>query len=219
MKQVSSILLLAISLIFSICIYPKSLPAETRDKVLIIIKERYGSADLQFMETNEAILMTQTLENAGFNVDVASASGRTFLIKKVTLESDIKLSEVNIEDYLGFLITCSALANNTSLDRKQVPAFGEAYSKPEEVTIAKRIVDSGKLIAAQGKGVVLLAEAGVLEGIKYSYQHNLPISEAVYSGNGVVQDGNIITSSFCPFHESRDQTVELTEALIAEIQK
>ena len=230
MKSVSLILLLAIALIFSICISPKSFSAETGDKVLIIIKERYGSADTQFMATEEAILMKQTLEEGGFMVHIASASGRKFWrrrvtneegvwIEKVVLESDYKLSEVNVDNYIGFMITCSALGENISIDRKQVLAFGETYSKPEEVAIAKKIVDSGKPIAAQGKGVVLLAEAGVLKGKKFSYKRDLQLDDAIYGGQDVVKDGNIMTSSFCSAYGPKDQTVELTKALIAEIQK
>lgn len=219
MKHVSSILLLAIALIFSIGMSPKSFSAETGDKVLIIIKEYYISTGTQSMSTNEAILMKQTLENAGFDVDIASASGRKFLIGRVTLESDYKLGEVNVDNYSGFMFTCSSLRMNISSDLSQVPAFGETYSKPEEVAIAKKIVDSGKLIAAQQKGVVVLAEAGVLKGKKYSYTRDLQVDDAIYGGQDVVKDGNIMTSSFCPYHGPKDQTVELTKALIAEIQK
>lgn len=78
MKHFSSILLLAIALIFSIVISPKLFSAEAGDKVLIIIKEHYVSAGIQSMSTNEAILMKQTLENAGFDADIASASGRKY---------------------------------------------------------------------------------------------------------------------------------------------
>ena len=219
MKHVYSILSLAIPLIFSICISQISFSAEASDKVLVIIKEYYISADIQSMSTNEAILMKQTLEEAGFNVEIASASGRTFLIDKVTLESDYKLVEVNVDNYSGFMITCSSLAMNISSDLSQVPAFGETYSKPEEVAFAKKIVDGGKPIAAQHKGVVLLAEAGVLKGKKYSYKRDLQVDEAIYGGQDVVKDGSIMTSSFCPYHGPKDQTVKLTEALIAEIQK
>ncbi len=219
MKHISSFLLLTFPLIFFICISQKSFSAETSDRVLIILKEYYISAGIQSMSTNEAILMKQTLENAGFDVDIASASGRKFLIGRVTLESDYKLGEVNVDNYSGFMITCSSLGMNISSDLSQVPAFGEAYSKPEEVAFAQKIVDSGKPIAAQGKGVVILAEAGVLKGKKYSYMRDLQVDEAIYGGQDVVKDGNIMTSSFCPDHGPKDQTVKLTEALIAEIQK
>jgi len=46
-------------------------------------------------------------------------------------------------------------------------------------------------------------------------------AKGIYSGDGVVQDGKIITSSYCPcgLPATPDQTVELTRALIAELQK
>lgn len=131
MKHVS-ILLLAIALLFSIGISPKSFSAETGDNVLIIIKERYGSADTQFMQTEEAILMKQTLEEAGFMVHIASASGRKFWrrrvtnergewIEKVDFESDYKLGEVNVGNYSGFMITCSALGRISVLTENEYP--------------------------------------------------------------------------------------------------
>ena len=219
MKIASSVLFGFISLMLSICLSPKSASAETVDKVLMIIKEIHGSAELQFLENNEVFLMKHSLEEAGFLVEIASASGRTFLKGNLTLESDFKLSEVVIGDYNGFMITCSALGVNTSLDRKQVPAFGEAYSKPEEVAIAKQIVDSGKPVAAQDRAVIILAEAGVLEGKKYSYKHELQIGNAIYGGQGIVRDGNIITYAYCPYWGSLDQTVELTKTLIDLLQQ
>ena len=117
------------------------------------------------------------------------------------------LAQVKIADYAGFLIPCMALGTPTV--------------KPEEVAIAKQIAAEGKPVAAQRKGVRILAEAGALAGKRYSYEsdrtYDTPFDEAIYDGNGVVQDGNIITSSYCPRHGLRDQTVELTQALIAEL--
>jgi putative intracellular protease/amidase len=102
-------------------------------------------------------------------------------------------------------------------------SLGTSIVKPEEVAIAKQIVAKGKPVAAQRKGVVILAEAGVLAGKRYSYESNPTpntlFDEAIYSGKGVVQDGNIITSAYCPYHGSLDQTVELTQALIAGLQE
>ena len=232
MKRISFILLLVISPVLFVCIWQKSVPAGGSDKVLIIIKERYGidSGDRQFMENEEAILMKQTLEEVGFMVHIASASGRTFLrdrvtyeggvsIERLTLESDYKLGKVNVDNYVGFMITCSAMGANTNYDSKKEPAFGEAYVKPEEVEIVKRIAAEGKPLAAQQKGVIILAVAGVLKGKKYSYMRDLQLDDAIYGGQDVVQDGNVITSTYCPYFRSKDQTVELTEALIAEIQK
>ena len=64
-----------------------------------------------------------------------------------------------------------------------------------------------------------MAVAGGLKGKKYSYMRDLQLDDAIYGGQDVVQDGNVITSTYCPYFRSKDQTVELTEALIAEIQK
>ena len=219
MKHVSSILLIAITLIFPIGISPKTFSAEPINTVLIIIKERYGSADIQFLGNDEAILMQQTLEEFGYSVQIASASGRTFLTKKVTLESDYKLAEVIVEDYIGFIITCSGQVHQRSIDRSQILALGEAIIKPEEVVIVKKIIDSGKPIAAQHAGVISLAEAEGLKGKKYSYMRDLQLDGANHGGQGVIRDGDIITSTYCPYYGPKDQTVELAKALIDAMQE
>jgi len=184
-------------------------PKEKGPQVLLILRERIGSADNQYLVTNEVVVMKSMLEEAGFKVVIASASGRTFSRGDITLEPDLKLAEVKIADYVGFIIPCMSL--------------GTSIVKPEEVAIAKQIVAKGKPVAAQRKGVVILAEAGVLAGKRYSYESNPTpntlFDEAIYSGKGVVQDGNIITSAYCPYHGSLDQTVELTQALIAGLQE
>ncbi len=202
MKRASLILLLVVSLVLSICVSQKPMSAGSSNKVLLILRERLDSADKQYLGTNEAVMMKSMLEEAGFTVVIASASGRTFLVEDITLESDLTLAEVKIADYAGFIIPCLAL--------------GTSVVKPEEVAIAKQIVAEGKPVAAQRKGVLILAESGVLAGKRYSYKHDILSAEGIYSGKGVVQDGKIITSAYCPYHGSLDQTVELTQALIAE---
>ena len=235
MKSVSSILFLLISLIFFICLSPISFSAEGNEKVLLIIKELHGSADLQFMEAKEAVLMKQIFEAEGFQVVIASATKRTFLWEKTALESEIQLADANITDYAGFMITCSGLGSNTPPGSKLPLAFGETYLKPEEVKIAKRIAAEGKPVAAQHRGVIILAQAGVLEGKKYSYDRDLLISGATYGGKGVIQDGNVITSTYCPHYadyykqnpdyanslgqEREDQTIQLTKTLIGLLQE
>jgi putative intracellular protease/amidase len=208
MKRAYLILLLVVSIILSICVSQKSVSAGSSNKVLLILREYSGSANKQYMRTNEAVVMKSRLEEAGFKVVIASASGRTFLHGDIILEPDLRLAEVKIPDYVGFIIPCMALDQWTV--------------KPEEVAIAKQIVAAGKPVAAQRKGVVILAKAGVLAGKRYSYEfkvHDTRFAEAIYSGKGVVQDGNIITSTYCASQGTLDQTVELTQALIAELQK
>ncbi len=208
MKRASLILLLVVLLVLSICVSQKSVSAGSSNKVLLIAREHIYTSNKQYMNTNEAVVIKRMLEEAGFKVVIASASGRTFMRGDIILESDLKLAEVKASDYVGFIIPCMAIF---SLD-----------VKPEEETIAKQIVAAGKPVAAQRRSVNMLAQAGVLAGKRYSYKskgHDLRFNEAIYSGKGVVQDGNIITSTYCPKFGPQDQTVELTKALIAELQK
>jgi putative intracellular protease/amidase len=208
MKRASLILLLVVSLVLSIGVLQKSVSAGSSNRVLLILREQIFSANKQYMNNNEALVMKSMLEEAGFKVVIASASGRTFLRRDIILEPDLKLAEVKIPDYVAFIIPCMQV-NSTTF-------------KPEEVAIAKQVVAERRPIAAQRGSVDMLAQAGVLAGKRYSYQfkvNNTPFDEAIYGGKGVVQDGNIITSSYCPFFGPQDQTVELTQALIAELQK
>jgi len=208
MKRASLILLLVVSLVLSICVSPKSVSAGSSNKVLLIARETIYSANKQYMNTKEPFVMKSILEEAGFKVVIASASGRTFIHGDIILESDLKLGEVKASSYVGFIIPCMNTTSSTF--------------KPEEVAIAKQVVAEGKPVAAQRWGVVMLAQAGVLADKRYSYGskgHDLRFNDAIYSGKGVVQDGNIITSTYCSFFGPQDQTVELTKALIAELQK
>jgi putative intracellular protease/amidase len=85
---------------------------------------------------------------------------------------------------------------------------------------------SGKPIAAQTGGVLILGEAGVLKGKKFAFEDEkdsnpstYPIlNDGIYSGRGVIKDGNIITSGTCPWMAKmtghQDGTAELTRMLI-----
>jgi putative intracellular protease/amidase len=97
---------------------------------------------------------------------------------------------------------------------------------PEGSAIVKEAAAKGKPIAAQTGSVFQLWQAGVLKGKKYALGKGLglpPLAGATYSGDGVVQDGNIITSGGCPYMAKtagkEDGTSKLTEALIAELNK
>ncbi len=96
----------------------------------------------------------------------------------------------------------------------------------EAVPIIQDAVAEGKPVAAQLGSVSILAKAGVLSGKKYAFQKEYAetepgLKDAIYSGDGVVQDGNIITSGVCPFWGKekgiQDGTAALTKALIAEL--
>lgn len=179
----------------------------TNEKVLMYVQE--NSMDLNFMLTNEAAKMKQLLEQAGFDVDVATISGEILKADQISIKPDVKLSNVDIKKYSGFIIPCMAV-NDTIVTS-------------EEKNLVKGIVSGGKPVAAQNSGVLILATAGVLNGKKYGLEESLinlspSFKNAVYGGIGVVQDGNIITSGTCPMMAKmtgkKDGTAELTSKLI-----
>jgi putative intracellular protease/amidase len=179
-------------------------------KVLMCIQD--NSMDLNFMLTNEAAKMKQILEQAGFDVDVASISGEILKSDSMTVKPDNMLSKVNIKKYSGFIVPCMA-PNDTIVT-------------PLEKNFIKEVVKEGKPLAAQTSAVLILAEAGVLNGKKFAMEENLinlspKFKNAIYSGIGVIQDGNIITSGTCPMMKKmtgmKDGTAELTSKLIQTI--
>ena len=117
-----------------------------------------------------------------------------------------KMSEVNIDEYAGFILPCMVVDLVSS----------------EVITFFKKVADKCKTIAAQAGSVALLAKTGILNGKKYAL--NIDVSKTpdfkngIYSGKGVIQDGIIITSGTCPWLAketgNKDGTSELTQTLI-----
>lgn len=180
--------------------------------VLLFVRD--GSIGLEYMLTHEVNAMKDLLEKAGMKVSVATLSGAVIEADSTSLIPDVQLSEVNVMDYKGFIIPCMA---SDSIH-------------PDMVDFVKEVVEAEKPIAAQLGSVMILAEAGVLDGKKYAYSEeeefsyeDYPVlSDAIYSGRGVVQDGMILTSGTCPWMEKEfnrpDGTIELTEKFIALIE-
>lgn len=167
------------------------------------------------MLTHEVGKMRELLKQSGFEVIIATISGEVLKADPIIVTPDIKLSRVNINEYSGFIMPCMA-PNDT------IVTSGE-------ISFVKKLINEGKPIAAQTAAVFILAKAGVLNGKKYAFPKNNMISpdmypelkSGIYSGAGVVQDGNIITSGICPMEAKmtgfQDGTAELTHKLIQEI--
>jgi putative intracellular protease/amidase len=158
----------------------------TAPKILLFIQD--GSMGLEFMLIHEVGKMKQILKQAGFEITTATMSGEIIKTDSVTIEPDLKLSEVKIENYEGFIIPCMAV--------------GDTLVTSEEISFVKKVVSQGKPLAAQLGGVYILAKAGILNGKKYALIDDASMSpvfkSGIYSGRGVVQDGIIITSGVCP---------------------
>jgi len=159
--------------------------------------------------------MTSMLEEAGFEVLVATASGEPIKARTTELIPDLKLADVKVNDYVGIIMPCMA--------KGAVPLWN---ASPEEISLVKEAVAQGKPIAAQTGSIIILAEAGVLVGKKYTFYLDPHWEEsfegAIYSGEGVIQDGNIITSSHCPYmaryYGGDAGTSELTKIFIETIE-
>ncbi len=194
---------------------------QSSKKVLMIPREGY-SVDLDLMIKMEVGVMNLLLKRAGFQVDIATTSGQAILGSNEKIEKVMRLMDINLDDYAGIIMPCMAVGTGP----------GPAVSQ-DAIALVKKAVSDGKPVAAQQGSIIILAEAGVLKGKKYAFQKDplkaktvMPITKArfegaIYSGQGVVQDGKIITSAACPNIERtqglQNGTVELSQKFIAAI--
>lgn len=192
--------------------------SQESNKVLLFIRD--GSIDLEYMLTKEVGVMKDVLEQSGFEVTMASKSGEPIVAGSIKLIPDLKLGDVKVSDYAGFILPCMAAADTPG-----------APLNTELVDMVKNASAEGKPVAAQLGSVLILANAGVLNGKKYAFADSetfnadvypaLKDCGGIYSGSGVIQDGNIITSGVCPhwakMNELPDGTQELSQALVKDI--
>jgi len=187
--------------------------SEHKPKVLLFIRKGICH-DIELMLTQEVGVMTSMLEETGFEVIVATASGEPIKAQTTELIPDLELADVKVNDYVGIIMPCMAKGD----------MFAGWHASPEEILLVKEAVAQGKPVAAQRGAIVILAEAGALVGKKYTYDKDLQFLDsfvgAIYSGKGVIQDGNIMTSTDCPYMARDgydDGTSELTEIFIETI--
>jgi putative intracellular protease/amidase len=228
MRKISIFVALTVIFMAGIISFSSQAFGQSTRKVLMIPREGY-STDLDLMIKMEVGVMNILLKRAGFEVDIASMSGQPILGPTQKIEKVSQLSKINLNNYVGIIMPCMA-----------VGMFPGPPVSPETVAIVKKALADGKPVAAAANSSIILAEAGVLKGKRYAYITDpLKMSEtwikidprfattdprfegAIYSGPGVVQDGNIITSGVCPNLERvfavQDGTIELTQKFIAAI--
>jgi putative intracellular protease/amidase len=197
------LLLLAVTL-FCSC-------ATETPKVLLFVTD--GSRDLELMLTKEVLVMDEMLQQSGFEVVVSSLSGEPISVGTVVVEPDLQLSDVRVADYSGFVFPCMA------------PPWEKIYEpNTEVVSFVETVLAEDKPMAAQTLSVADFAKAGVLVDKRYAFTLEPDVSKypefegGTYSGEGVIQDGNVITSGTCPWkareYGAQDGTRELTRLLI-----
>ena len=187
--------------------------AAAQDLKVLLIAEQDSSLDLEYMLAKEVGVMTEMLEEAGFEVMVATASGQPLAAETTTLDPAYKFAEVKTGEYAGFILPCMAVEHSEPIE-------------PELAAILREAVELGTPVAAQFGGIYRLAQAGVMSGKQFAhieeYAENPELKDAVYSGShGIVKDGNVITSGVCPYaareYDLPDGTTELTQTLITEM--
>jgi protease I len=185
--------------------------AQNTPKALFFLRDPKGVTDLEYMLKKEVGVMKDLVEKAGFKVVVATLDGSSMSAGSTTITANLKLADVNVADYAGFMLPCLSVPSYPA-----PPAIS-----PEAIALVKDAVAAGKPVAAQTGSVWTLAKAGLLKGKKYAYameeKHEL-FAGATFAETGVVRDGLILTSGNCPFMalkmKVKDGTEELALAFI-----
>lgn len=134
----------------------------------------------------------------------------------ITLNPDFELSLVKLDDYDGFVFPC--MVSDTIITQ-------------DEIEFVRRVGERNKIIAAQVGAVQILARAGALKGKKFAFADEpdenpsmfSEFNDAIFSGNGVIQDGNIITSGTCPWMAkmtgNKDGTSEVIRMFLSSMER
>ena len=185
--------------------------AQNTPKVLLFMRNAQKSGDLEYMLKKEVGVMKNALEKSGYKVIVATLDGSSFTAGSTTVRADIKLADAKVAEYAGFILPCLAVPS--------YPAPPEV--SPDAIALVKNAVSAGKPVAAQTGSLWTLAEAGLLKGKKYAYamEEKSPyFTGATFAGTGVVSDGLILTSGYCPYMalkmNTKDGTEQLARALV-----
>jgi putative intracellular protease/amidase len=172
--------------------------AESNPKVLLFIHNITDPPNLELILIEEVGVMKQKLEQSGFEVAVVTLSGEPISAGSTSIKPNLKLADVEVVDYEGFILPCFPT-----------------------MTVSPEAVKEEKPVAALRASVAILASAGVLKDKKYAYKRDSSEPDfrgAIYSGKGVVRDGNIITAGICAnaatYYGLQNGTEELTKTLI-----
>ena len=221
MRKMGILLTLIMFFVAGVISFTSEVYGQSARKVLMIPREGYSS-DLDLMLKMEVGVMNILLKRAGFQVDIATDSGAAILGHTEKIEKVMRLSDIKPDDYVGIIMPCMA-----------VGWYPGPPVSSQTVAIVKKALADGKPVSATSNASIILAEAGLLKGKKYAYafdplkphpilkRTDLRYEGGIYSGDGVVQDGKIITSGVCPVLEKvlakQNGTVKLTETFIAAI--
>jgi putative intracellular protease/amidase len=180
--------------------------AQDSPKVLLFMRNAKNAGDLEYMLKKEVGVMKDTLEKSGYRVIVATLDGTSVTAGSTTVKADIKLADAKVPEYAGFILPCLSVPS--------YPAPPEVSA--DAIALVKNAISAGKPVAAQTGSLWTFAEAGILKGKKYAYameEKNPYFEGAIFAGTGVVRDGRILTSGYCPFMALKMNVKDGTEPL------
>jgi putative intracellular protease/amidase len=200
---------LFLALVLAQSVFPALASGTAARKVLLFVRD--GSRDPELMLSREVGVMKRMLEEAGFQVDVATESGETMRAGSAEVVSNLRIRDAVSSEYEGIALPCMAPG-------AEHPVSAEALA------VVEAFVSDGKPVLAARGSVALLAQAGGLEGKKYAFASKVDekaqpeFAGGHYQGPGVVRDGNTSTSGVCPLSAKSspvpDGTEEVTRSFI-----
>lgn len=165
------------------CLSPALLLAQEPDnikKAVMVIAQK-DFQDEEFLQTKEI------LEKNNIEVKVASASlDEATGMSGTKVAPNIKLGEINPNDFVAVIFIGGQGIINY-------------WDDPQVQALAQSAFSAGKAVGAICLAPVILAKAGILNGrratVWYSEAQQLKSAGAIYTGNPVERDANIITAT------------------------
>lgn len=191
------------------------MPASQADssKVLMIVRD--GSRDQELMLREEALKMKEIVEQAGYEVEVATVHDETLVGESVSISPDLTIDSIEMSRYKGLLLPCMAAPPGDTMPARIVDIIGQALELDLPVAGARASVRE-------------IARAGGLSGKKYSFAMQTDVEKfpeftnGTFVGTGVTLDGKISTSGICPLAAKAlneiDGTTQLAESFISSLQ-
>jgi hypothetical protein len=159
-------------------------------KVLLV--GRLGE-DPYFFIKNEVTPMMNQLAAEGYEIEVATSSGEPIGLGSDSLNCDIRLLDVPLDNYVAVVVPCMGAGDSVV---------------PKNLAALIKKADSMRMPIAAQHSLEVLGPAGLL-------------TRKISMGPGVVVDGNLVTSYNCPLRAKGNgrpiDTEELIKALVAVI--
>lgn len=184
MKRYVSFFTILIMLLSSTVVFAQDQQKNTgklRGKKIVMIIAARSFHGTEFLE------LKKIFDREGAKIIIACsilADATSGSFPEITVQPDILINDVQVKDYDAAIF---------------IGGFGstEYFDNPIAHNIAKQALEQGKILAAIELAPAILANAGLLNGKKAttSRSYNIKQRGAIYTGEHVERDGNIITGS------------------------